>query len=113
MHEYSIVQALMAQVEAEARKHKAISVERIELKIGELSGVEVELFRTAFETFRDRSICAHAQLEIEIVPATWTCPTCKDILEAGARLQCPECRQPARLSSGGEILLQRIEMEAA
>ncbi|MCP4205089.1 MAG: hydrogenase maturation nickel metallochaperone HypA [bacterium] len=113
MHEYSIVQALMSQVETEARKHGAVSVDRIELKIGELSGIEVDLLRTAFEVFRDRSICARAELEIEVVPAEWSCPTCRELLEAGARLQCPDCKQPARLLSGDEIVLQRIEMEAA
>ena len=113
MHEYSIVQALMSQVEAEARKHGAIAIDKIELKIGELAGVEVDLLRTAFETFRERSICARAELEIEVVPATWSCPTCKDLFAAGARLQCTECGEPARLSSGDEIVLQRIEMEAA
>jgi hydrogenase nickel incorporation protein HypA/HybF len=113
MHEYSIVQALLSQVEAEARKHNATVVERIELKIGELAGVEVDLLRTAFETFRDRSICARAQLEIEVVPAQWSCPTCRELFAMGARLQCPDCLQPAQLLSGDEILLQRIEMEAA
>lgn len=113
MHEYSIVQALMSQVEAEAAKHGATSIERIELKIGEQSGVEVELLRTAFETFRERSICSNAELEIEIVPVKWGCPTCRDLFEGGARLQCPDCGQPASLLSGDEILLQRIEMEAA
>ena len=113
MHEYSIVQALMSQVEAEARKHNATVVDRIQLKIGELAGIEVDLLRTAFETFRARSICARARLDIEVVPAKWSCPTCRELIEAGARLQCPECQQPARLQSGDEILLQRIEMEAA
>ena len=113
MHEYSIVQALMSQVEAEARKHNATVVDKIQLKIGELAGVEVELLVTAFETFRERSICARAELEIEVTPAKWSCPTCRELLEAGARLQCPDCLQPARLLSGDEILLQRIEMEAA
>lgn len=113
MHEYSIVQALLAQVEAEARKHGATSVDRIELRIGELSGVEVDLLRTAFETFRERSLCARAALEIEIVAAQWSCSECRLELAPGARLQCPTCGRPARLAGGDEILLQRIEMEAA
>lgn len=113
MHEYSIVQALMSQVEAEARKHNAAVVDKIQIKIGELAGVEVDLLRTAFETFRDRSICARAKLEIEVVPAEWSCPSCRELFEAGARLQCPVCQQPARLLNGDEIVLQRIEMEAA
>ncbi len=113
MHEYSIVQALLSQVEAEAARHGADRVYSIELRIGELSGVEVDLLRTAFETVRSRSICAEAELGIEIVPATWSCPTCRELFAAGARLQCPDCGKPARLTSGDEIMLQRIEMEAA
>jgi len=113
MHEYSIVQALMAQVKAEANRHGATSVQRIEIKIGEMSGVEVDLLRTAFETFRDRSICTNAVLQIEVEPVKWGCATCRELFAAGARLQCPDCGQPARLLSGDEILLQRIEMEAA
>ena len=46
------------------------------------------------------------------VPATWRCPTCTRPT-AGEILLCPECRIPARLVSGDEIFLDRIEMEAA
>jgi len=113
VHEFSIVQALMSQVEAEALEHRAIAVERIELRIGELAGIEIDLLVKAFETFRERSICARAELAIEVVPARWACPTCREPFAAGARLQCPRCLEPARLESGDEILLQRIEMEAA
>lgn len=113
MHEYSIVQALVSQVEAEARKHDAVAVGRVTLKIGELSGVEVDLLEKAFETFRSGSICDRAELDIEVVPARWSCPTCRELFEAGARLQCPDCLRPAQLLGGDEILLQRIEMEAA
>ena len=113
MHEYSIVQALMSQVEMQAAKVQATRVARIQLKIGELSGVEIDLLRTAFETFRERSICERAELDIEVTPARWDCPSCQRLFAAGARLQCPECGRPANLTSGDEIILQRIEMEAA
>jgi len=113
MHEYSIVQALMSQVEMHAARAQAIRVARVHLKIGELSGVEVDLLRTAFETFRERSICAAAELAIEVTPARWDCTGCQRLFEAGARLRCPDCGRPASLTSGDEIVLQRIEMEAA
>jgi hydrogenase nickel incorporation protein HypA/HybF len=113
MHEYSIVQALMAQVEREAAKVGATRVARVQLEIGELSGVEIDLLRTAFETFSERTICADARLDIELIPARWNCPECRHLFEAGARLQCHECERPARLTRGDEIVLQRLEMEAA
>ncbi|MDH3255807.1 MAG: hydrogenase maturation nickel metallochaperone HypA [Acidobacteriota bacterium] len=112
MHEYSIIQALMARVESEARKHQAVSVQRIELRIGEQSGVETELLKTAFETFRHGSICSQAEITIELVPAAWSCPACDRTVVAGDVLLCPDCRLPAQLVAGDEIFLDRIEMEA-
>ena len=55
MHEYSIVQALLERVAAEARARRATSVHRLTIRIGELSGVEPELLATAYATFRERT----------------------------------------------------------
>lgn len=113
MHEYSIIQALMSRVEAEARTHGATSVHRIELRIGEQSGVETDLLETAFNTFREGSICSRATMKITSVPAVWQCPNCQRELDSGSILLCTDCGVPARLVSGDEIFLDRIEMEAA
>ena len=113
MHEYSLIQSLMSRVEEEARKHGAASVQRIELSIGEQAGVELDLLVTAFETFRERSICADAKLVVTPVPAIWRCPICDNQLGQGDILLCSECGVPARLIAGDEIILDRIEMEAA
>ena len=111
MHEYSIVEALLARVDAEARARGATAVHRLTVRIGELSGVEIDLLASAFATFRDRTICAHADLDVMAVAAVWTCPTCGGQIERGSMLRCADCGVPARLSQGDEILLDRIEME--
>ena len=111
MHEYSIVEALLARVNAEARAQGATAVHRLTVRIGELSGVEIDLLAAAFATFRDRTICAHADLDVMRVPAIWRCPVCGGQIERGSMLQCAPCGAPARLAQGDEILLDRIEME--
>ncbi|HEU5257098.1 MAG TPA: hydrogenase maturation nickel metallochaperone HypA [Vicinamibacterales bacterium] len=111
MHEYSIVQALLARVDAEARARGATAVHRLTVRIGELSGVEIDLLATAFVTFRDRTICAHADLDVRAVAAVWACPVCSERIERGSMLRCAACGVPARLTQGDEILLDRIEME--
>ena len=111
MHEYSIVQALIERVAAEARARGATSVHRLSVRIGELSGVEAELLSTAYDTFRERTICEGAELDLEIVAARWQCPGCGGAIARGAVLTCPSCALPARLVHGDEILLDRIEME--
>lgn len=113
MHEYSIVQSLLDRVESEAAAHGATTVHRLWLKIGEMSGVETSLLRSAYETFTDRSICAHAELEILPVAARWGCPGCGTEVAHGAALRCADCGGPARLVAGDEIVLERIEMEVA
>jgi hydrogenase nickel incorporation protein HypA/HybF len=111
MHEYSIVEALVERVEREARARNAAAVHRLSVRIGVLSGVDVELLETAFATFSERTICHNAALHIERVSARWQCPECLQDVRAGSLLRCVECDAPARLASGDEIVLDRIEME--
>lgn len=67
MHEYSIVGALVDQVERVAIEYRGAIVRRVHVKIGEYAGVELALLRTAFETFREQTVCAQAELVIDPV----------------------------------------------
>jgi len=113
MHEYSIVRDLMDRVEAEVAACGATAVHRIQLRIGELSGVETDLLRSAYEVFRERSVCGSAELDISHAAASWVCSQCGETVETGGPLQCRLCSGPARLATGDEIVLERIEMEVA
>ena len=113
MHEYSIVQALLERVQEQVDAHGASAVHSLTLKIGELSGVEIELLQSAYETFRERSICDGAELEVIPVPARWSCPVCSRTVSRGEVLRCEDCGQPAQLVEGGEIVLERLELEVA
>ncbi len=111
MHEYSIVQALLERAEAEAVARGAHRVVRLHVSIGEASGVDPGLLATAYETFRERSPCAGAALEIRRVPVAWACRRCGEPIAPRAALRCAACASPARLVQGDEIFLDRIEME--
>jgi len=112
MHEYALVEALVRRVEEEARERSALAVHALSVRVGELSGVDPELFQTAYDTFRAGTICASASLAVRRVEATWSCPRCRRSIVRGAILACPDCREPARLDDGGDALtLDRIEME--
>ncbi|MGK2860121.1 MAG: hydrogenase maturation nickel metallochaperone HypA [Thermoanaerobaculia bacterium] len=105
------MQSLMDRVESEAAARGALSVRALTVRIGELSGVEPELLKTAFETFVEKTICERAELRIIRVPVTWACPRCERPIAQGTFLQCPDCAVPATLRGGDEIILERIEME--
>lgn len=113
MHEYSLIQSLVERVEAEAVARSASAVHRLSVRIGEDAGVDVELFKTAYHTFRERTVCEHAALDVVMVPVEWACGACGRRIEPGRPLRCPECLAPATLIAGDEIILDRIEMEVA
>ncbi len=111
MHEYSIVSALIDRVEAEARAHGATAVQRIRVRIGELAGIEPELFVSAYDLVSERSLCHGAALEVHAEEAQWLCPRCRHEIVPGEILRCPRCQVPAELVAGGDIMLEQIEME--
>jgi len=57
MHEYSVVQALLNQCEEHAAQNNAKKVTKIITKIGVMSGIETHLLQTAFDTFKEGTIC--------------------------------------------------------
>jgi hydrogenase nickel incorporation protein HypA/HybF len=113
MHEYSIIQSLVDSVQQAVRGSDTPSgaVHRIEVRIGELSGVDCTLLATAYEVFRQGTICERASMTIDRVPARWECTHCGAEIPRGTALQCPSCGDGARLATGDEIILQRIELE--
>ena len=113
MHEYSIVQSLVTSVEAVARQHTGSVVRHVYVDIGELAGVDCGLLETAYDTFREGTICEAAPITIERVGAKWQCPNCGNSIAKGEILRCILCDAPAKLASGDEIILRRIELEVA
>jgi hydrogenase nickel incorporation protein HypA/HybF len=110
MHEYSLVSAMVARVEKEARARSATAVHRLAVRIGSLSGVEPALFASAFTLVR-QGLLADAELELRRSEAAWGCPSCGAAIAAGETLRCAACQVPAQLLSGDEIILEQIEME--
>ncbi|BBG66379.1 [NiFe] hydrogenase nickel incorporation protein HypA [Hydrogenimonas sp.] len=113
MHEYSIVQALLDQCEEHARTNEAEKITRIEVKIGVLSGVEPHLLETAFNTFKERTICDSAEFVIQIQPVVIFCSECsKESVLSEHDYSCPRCGSAlVRIIDGEDMFLMRLEME--
>jgi hydrogenase nickel incorporation protein HypA/HybF len=112
MHEYSLVEALIRRVEAEASRRGALAVHGLSVRMGELAGVDPELFQTAYDTFRAGTLCAAAPLTLRRVQASWTCPRCGQPIPRGEVLRCAPCGEPARLDEGSDALtLDSIDLE--
>lgn len=113
MHEVSLIQALFAEVERALAPHTGAVVDAIHVRVGELAGVDPELFRMAYDAFRSAGPLARAELFVISEPATWSCPVCLVELPRGTPLTCGRCGEAARLTAGGDIFLDRIEAEVS
>jgi hydrogenase nickel incorporation protein HypA/HybF len=112
MHEMSICQALLDQVERIAQEQRASQVDSIVLSIGPLSGVEPVLLSRAFEVARLQTVAENSTLEIETGPIVVECRSCGASGEAGVnRLVCPSCGDwQVNVVQGDELLLMRLEV---
>lgn len=81
------------------------------VRIGELAGVDCELFRTAFDGCRSDRGYAAAALVIVEENAAWTCAACGAAVAPGGPLRCGSCGGEAKLSAGGDLILDRVELE--
>jgi len=114
MHELSLCQALLDQVDSVARQHGAVAVHRISLSIGPLSGVEPDLLAHAYALAKAGTVAENAELELARSPVTVQCADCGAETDvAPNRLRCGVCgANRVALVRGDELLLTRVEMTA-
>ncbi len=112
MHEYSIVQALLEQCESHAAKHGAQKITKVVTKIGVLSGVEPDLLQTAFDTFKEGTLCDGAEFVIDIQPVVIRCRECgEEATLEELNLACPHCESISTdIIDGEEMYLMSLEM---
>ncbi|MBI1424182.1 MAG: hydrogenase maturation nickel metallochaperone HypA [Gammaproteobacteria bacterium] len=113
MHELSVCQGMLSQVEAIALQHQAKRVAAIILQIGPLSGIEPALLQQAFTLARAGSIAEQATLVIESLPVRVLCRQCGQESEVTPnRLLCKHCGDyHTQLVSGDEMLLASVELD--
>ncbi len=106
--------SLLEQVEAIAAERAAVTVTRIELDIGPLSGVEPELLRNAYPIAVVDTVAENAELVINDIPVIGRCTGCGAESETTPnRLVCAECGDiKTRIASGDEMILRSVELEA-
>ncbi len=114
MHEYSIVQALLEQVQSEVEKsgHPG-HVVSLHLVVGRLSGVHVDAIRFGFEMLSPDSVANGATLRIDEPKARCECRTCFAQQEIDEIVvSCPVCGSgDIAIQGGQDLLLHTIELE--
>ena len=113
MHELTITQSMLDIVLEQAEKADAKKVSRINLTIGELSGVVEECVQFYFGFLAKETLAEGATLSFTTVPATARCQSChKPFKLKEFDWTCPRCRgNNIEITTGKELLVNSIEVE--
>jgi hydrogenase nickel incorporation protein HypA/HybF len=115
VHELTVAQALVEQVDALIDQHGATQASLIRVRIGPLAGVVPELLATAFPLAAAGHRMQNAELQFSDAPIRVRCRTCGAETEAAMnRLLCGACGDwHTQVISGDELLLESVELETS
>ncbi|GGD42830.1 putative hydrogenase nickel incorporation protein HypA [Malaciobacter pacificus] len=113
MHEYSIVQSLLESCEEHAKANDASKVTKVVVKIGVLSGVEPDLLKTAFDTFKEQTVCDGADFVMNIQKVQILCHDCSKTSTLDKNeFSCPSCNSVnVKVEDGEDMYLMSLEMQ--
>lgn len=93
MHELSIVLGIVDLATKEFEKAEASVVEKIELEIGKLSGVEPLALDFAWPEATRNTVLENAERYIDYIPGKAKCLDCNHIFDIeNIYDECPECQ---------------------
>ncbi len=112
MHELSVVLSIVEIAEQETLKAGARQVERIELEIGVLSGVELEALDFAWDVGVKGSVLEHAERYIHRLPGRARCLECgQEFTMIHLYEACPGCGSYfQQVLQGKEMRVKALEV---
>ena len=115
MHEFSLVNMLLDQVDTLRREQDADRVVSIRVSVGEFSGVEPDLFREAYRMLIEETPMRGAELQMNRVPLESRCDECgRDFVVERIRFACPDCNSHnVTILRGQELVLESVTLEQA
>jgi hydrogenase nickel incorporation protein HypA/HybF len=113
MHEMALCESVLQIVAETARRHGAVRVKAVRLEIGQLSHVEPDALRFAFDVVTRHSLAQGARLEIEDVAGTAWCMQCAAPVAIARRGDgCPACGSyQLQVTGGDEMRVKDIEID--
>jgi len=112
MHELSIAQALIEQLQAIAIKERG-KITAINVSIGSFSGVDADALDQAFTIATEDTPLAGSKLKINRIPAKTKCHSCnRESCPEFPLFECQYCgSMDCEMISGRDMLLQSVELE--
>ena len=92
MHELQIAEQVLNKAENERRNNNWAGIDEIGLRIGGLSGVNIDSLEFSFTCLTDGTDWQKTKLKIETVPVCVRCHKCQKEFEiSGFNFLCPDC----------------------
>ena len=113
MHEYSITESMLTLALEKANEAEASKIIRINLVVGELSGVVSECVQFYFEHISRDTMAGSAELAFETKPTKLRCHKCEAVFSPNnGDWACPDCKEMSiEIVSGRECYMESIEVE--
>lgn len=103
MHELSLAMEVIELVQHETDKNEVSTIEEILIEVGDLSGVEADIFQSALEIAVKDTLLENAIVRIIRTPGKGKCSTCNMEFKMKNRLDlCPDCGCIASEVNGGQ-----------
>jgi hydrogenase nickel incorporation protein HypA/HybF len=113
MHELSITQSMLDLVLEEAKKVGAGRVGKVNLVIGDLSGIVGECVEFYFEFLSEDTIAKEAILSFKKIATQARCRNCGELfIPKEFDWSCPSCQDSSmEIVAGKELYVESIEVE--
>ncbi len=112
LHEASLAESILKIALEVAAENRAEKISAVGLKLGEMSGVEVEALSFSFDVLKKNTSAENAVLKINRVPITATCNKCgKNFSVRKYNFFCPECDGVLILKSGRELFVEYVDCD--
>ena len=113
MHEFAITQSILDIVLDEAKAAQANKITKVNLIIGELSGVVSDSVQFYFDFLKKDNAAGEATLDFKLVPAQLKCRDClTDFNPRDSLWICPNCQSASmEIISGRDCYIESIEVE--
>ena len=112
MHEMSVAEGIMRIAVDAMNKNDCSTIKTIGLRLGEMSGVEIEALTFAFDVIKRDTPARDARLKIDRIPITAQCNRClKTFRVERYNFLCPECDGVLILQTGRELQVEFVDVE--
>lgn len=113
MHEFTIASEIIEIVKNESKKANALQIKKVEIDVGELSGVVIEALQFALDSIIQDSEFEKMKIIIHSIKGQAQCNHCGKCFHTNELFSpCPQCQSfDLKITGGQDLKINRISIE--